>query len=206
MENQRADCQSHPRLFILSGASGVGKDTVAHLLLERRPASFYFVVTATTREPREGEVHGQDYFFVSHDEFMRMVSAGEMLEHAEVYGQLKGIPKQHIQAALDSGRDVLLRVDVQGAATVRTLVREAISIFLQAESDEALFDRLRNRESDTPEALAVRIDTAQDEMGRMIEFDYCVVNPEGRPEAAVEQILKIVDSSHARVGQHPIKL
>src|SRR5690606_21636674 len=111
-------CLTYPLLLILSGPSGVGKDTVARMLIQRRPESFHFVVTATTRLPRDEEVHGIDYYFVSHDEFAQMIEQDELLEHAIVYNDYKGIPKRHIREALGSGRDVILRVDVQGASTV----------------------------------------------------------------------------------------
>ncbi len=100
------------------------------MLIERRPDSFYFVVTATTRPPRSDEKHGIDYLFVSFDEFARMIEADELLEYAIVYNDYKGIPKQQIRDALASGRDVVLRVDVQGASTVRRLVPNAVSVFL----------------------------------------------------------------------------
>lgn len=199
-------CTNHPLLLILSGPSGVGKDTVARMLIERRPDSFYFVVTATTRPPREDEVDGIHYFFVSFDEFARMIEDDELLEYAIVYNDYKGIPKQQIRDALASGRDVILRVDVQGAATVRRLVPNAISVFLTTQSEEGLVDRLQQRKQDTTEGMALRTATARQEMKRLQEFDYCVVNPEGSPEAAVERLLSIVDAAHSRIDQSPVHL
>ena len=206
METDNLDCQSYPIVLILSGPSGVGKDTVARELQRRRPDSFYFVVTATTRDPRPEEVHGRDYIFVSNDEFARMIEANELLEYAVVYNDYRGIPKQHIRGALESGRDIILRVDVQGAATVRKLVPEAISVFLRTRTEEALVERLTQRKSDSAEGLALRIATARGEMKRMDEFDYCVVNPQGESNKAVEQILCIVDAAHCRTQQTPIVL
>lgn len=200
------DCPDYPLLLILSGPSGVGKDTVARMLIERRPDSFYFVVTATTRPPRGDERHGVDYIFVTFDEFARMIEENELLEHAVVYNDYKGIPKQQIRDALTSGRDVILRVDVQGAATVRRLIPNAISVFLTTRSEQGLVRRLRQRKQDTAEGMALRTATARQEMKRVEEFDYCVVNPEGEPEKAVEQVLSIIDAAHCRINQDPVRL
>ncbi len=206
MEAEPFDCPSYPIVLILSGPSGVGKDTVARGLLQRRPDSFHFVVTATTRDPRPGEVDGRDYLFVANDEFARMIEADELLEYAVVYNDYKGIPKQHIRGALESGRDVILRVDVQGAATLRKIVPNAISVFLRTRTEEALVQRLTQRKSDSGEGLALRVATARGEMKRMAEFDYCVVNAQGEPDKAVEQILCIVEAAHCRSQQSPIEI
>lgn len=168
--------------------------------------TFYFVVTATTRPARDGEVHGRDYFFISHDEFANMIEEDELLEYAIVYNDYKGVPKQQIRDALASGRDVIMRVDVQGAATIRKLVPNAIFIFLTAESEQALVNRLRERKSETAEGLNLRIATARQEMKRVGEFDYCVVNAEGRQELAVATIFSIIKAEHHRVTQTEILL
>lgn len=199
-------CTTYPLLLILSGPSGVGKDTVARMLIERRPNSFYFVVTATTRPPRTDEVDGIDYFFVSFDEFARMIETDELLEHAIVYNDYKGIPKQQIRDALSSGRDVILRVDVQGAYTVKRLVPNAISVFLTTRTEAGLVNRLQQRKQDTAEGMALRTATARQEMKRMEEFDYCVVNPEGDPDQAVDRVLSIIDAAHCRISQEPVEL
>jgi len=198
--------KDHPLLLVISGPSGVGKDTIARKVIETRPESFYFVVTATTRPARGNEQHGYDYFFVSSDEFARMIEDGEMLEYAVVYNDYKGIPKKHIREALASGKDVIMRVDVQGAATIRKLIPNAISVFLTTESEKDLVDRLRERKSETAEGLNLRIATARQEMKRMREFDYCVINAEGAQEEAVRRILCIIDAAHCRVDQEPILL
>ena len=124
-----------PLLIVLSGPSGVGKDTVLNQM-KKRGLPFYFVVTATTRARRDIEVDGRDYFFVSSDEFARMIENDELLEHAIVYNEYKGIPKKQVRDALASGMDVIMRIDVQGAATIRKLIPQAVLIFLTAE-DEA---------------------------------------------------------------------
>jgi len=196
----------YPVLLVISGPSGVGKDTIARQLIDRRPDNFYFVVTATTRSPRVGEVDGQDYFFMSNDEFARMIENDDLLEYAVVYNDFKGIPKQQIRDALKSGRDVIMRVDVQGAATIRKLVPNAVSVFLMSESEDELERRLRERKSGSGDSLNLRIATARQEMKRTGEFDYFVVNAEGAQEKAVQQIMSIIEAQHCRVNQSPVVL
>lgn len=196
----------YPVLLVISGPSGVGKDTIARQVMERQPERFHFVVTATTRSPRPGEVHGVDYIFLSNDEFARMIEADELLEYAVVYNDFKGIPKQQIRDALASGRDVIMRVDVQGSATIRKLVPNAVTVFLMSESEEELERRLRERKSETGDGLSLRIATARQEMKRTDEFDYFVVNAEGQQERAVGQILSIIEAQHCRVKQSPVVL
>ncbi|MFN2189135.1 MAG: guanylate kinase [Candidatus Promineifilaceae bacterium] len=195
----------YPLLIVISGPSGVGKDTVAQMMLENHD-QFHFVVTATTREEREGEVDGEDYIFLTHDEFAKMIEQDELLEWAVVYNDYKGVPKQQIRDALASGRDVIMRVDVQGAATIRKLVPNAVFIFLIAESEEALVNRLVERKSETAEGLNLRIATARQEMKRLEEFDYYVVNAEDKQAEAVDRILDIVSAEHAKIKQAPIDL
>jgi guanylate kinase len=151
-------------------------------------------------------VDGYDYFFVSHDEFAQMIEENELLEYAVVYNDYKGVPKQQIRDAMASGRDVIMRVDVQGAATIRKLVPNAIFIFLTTESEEVLVRRLRERKSETAEGLNLRIATARQEMRRVNEFDYCVKNSDGELRQTVQKILAIIETEHLRVNQQPIEL
>ena len=167
--------EPQPLLIVVSGPAGVGKDSLIQRLKERG-CDLHFVMTATDRAPRPGEIHGVDYFFLQTEDFLRMRQEGELLEHAIVYGQHKGIPKQQVRQALASGTDVIMRVDVQGAATVRRLVPEALLIFLTASSEAELEQRLRDRGCDSPEQLEKRIATACQEMRRLGEFDYVVIN------------------------------
>ncbi len=203
---ETALCNRYPTMIVLSGPSGVGKDTIARMLMEQYPDEFHFVVTATTRPPREGEVEGRDYIFVSTDEFAQMIEDKDLLEWAIVYNDYKGIPKQQIRDALASGRNVIMRVDVQGAATIRKLVPNAIFIFLMVESDQVLVDRLRQRKSETAEGLNLRIATARQEMSRLTEFDYCVVNQQGEQQQAVDEIRSIVVAARCRTEQEPVVL
>ena len=141
-----------PLLVVISGPSGVGKDEALKVMKERG-YPFYFVVTTTTRPKREGEIDGKDYFFVSMTEFAEMIEMDELLEYAVVYGDYKGIPKKQVRKALASGQDVVMRIDVQGAETIKRLVPEAILIFLSAESEGALVRRLRMRKTEPEDQL-----------------------------------------------------
>ncbi len=194
-----------PMLVVLSGPSGVGKDTVL-AGLKKHNHSFHFVVTCNTRPKRPDEVEGEDYHFVTKEQFADMIMLGELLEYAVVYGDYKGIPKQQVRDALDSGKDVLMRLDVQGAATVRRLVPEALLIFLTAASEQELVDRLQSRKTEPPDALQLRIATARQEIKRVDEFDYVVVNHQGNPDGAVQDVLAILRAEHRRVRPRRVSL
>jgi guanylate kinase len=187
-----------PVLVVISGPSGVGKDATLQLMKDQDP-SFHFVVTATTREKRPTEVDGVDYHFVSMSEFARMIEDEELLEHAVVYNDYKGIPKQHVREAIASGKDVILRIDVQGAATIRKLIPNAVTIFLTSESEEELVRRLQQRKTEDPGKLAMRIATARRELKRVSEFDYVVVNRIDRLDETVEQVRSIIAAEKCRV-------
>jgi len=166
---------------------------------------FHFVVTATDRPPRPGEVHGVDYFFIPTEEFLRMKREGELLEHAVVYGQHKGVPKQQVREAMAAGKDVVMRVDVQGAATIRQIAPEAVLIFLTASMAE-LEARLRRRGTDSPEQIALRLSKAKEEMTQIGMFDYMVVNREGELDRAVRQVVAIIEAEHCRVHPRIVRL
>ncbi|MFP4395514.1 MAG: guanylate kinase [Anaerolineales bacterium] len=199
------DFQPQPLLIVISGPSGVGKDTVVSWMQERG-IPFHFVVTATSRPPRPGEVHGEDYFFVSEAAFETMIAEDELLEHAVVYGQYKGVPKQQVREAMASGKDVVMRLDVQGAATVRAIAPDAVLIFLSASSEVELFDRLRRRKMDTEEQVRRRMEAAREEMRRLPIFDYVVINHESHVDQAVNDILRIITAEHLRVHQRQVTL
>jgi guanylate kinase len=192
-----------PLLIVISGPSGVGKDSVLHGL-KGRNLPMHFVVTATTRPRREDEIHGVDYFFVSKDEFARMIEQEELIEYAIVYNDYKGIPKLQVREALASGQDVIMRVDVQGAATVRKLAPEAVLIFLTTESEASMVKRLKTRQTETAEDLSLRIATARQELKRAAEFDYVVVNADGHLDDTVDMVVAIIQAEHHRV--HPRKV
>lgn len=197
--------QPEPLLIVISGPSGVGKDTVIQCMKDRR-LPMHFVVTATTRKPRADEVHGVDYFFVSADEFAEMIEEGELLEYAIVYNDYKGIPKEQVREALASGKDVVMRIDVQGAATVRELAEDALLIFLTTQDEDELVNRLKERKTESPEGLNLRIATARQELKRIKEFDYVVVNREDQLEDTVDTILAIVHAEHHRVKPRKVSL
>jgi guanylate kinase len=161
-------------------------------------------VTATTRPPRPEETPGVDYIFVSHDNFARMIEADDLLEYAIVYNDYKGIPKAQVRDALASGKDVILRVDVQGAASIRKLSSGALLIFLTTKDEQELVRRLTERKTETKEGLSLRIATARQELKRIGEFDYIVVNQDGYLDDTVDAILAIICAEHHRV--HPRKV
>ena len=194
-----------PLLVVLSGPSGVGKDATIHAL-QQKDHPFYFVVTATTRPIRPGEMDGMDYHFVSVGEFAEMIENKELLEYAVVYGDYKGIPKRHVREALASGKDVVMRIDVQGAATIRKLVPNAVTIFLTAENEDELFRRLRERKTETPGKLKMRIVTARQELRRIVEFDYVVVNRDSQLDETADQVLSIISAEKSRVDWTPVEL
>jgi guanylate kinase len=197
--------QPNPLLIVISGPSGVGKDSVVQRMKERG-FPFHFVVTATTRDRRENEVHGRDYLFVSKDEFARMIDENELIEYAIVYGDYKGIPKAQVRDAFASGQDVIMRIDVQGAETVRKLAPQALLIFLTCESEEELERRLRERKTESADSLALRIATARKEFQRIEAFDYVIVNQDFHLDDTVDKVRSIITAEHLRVHQRKVEL
>lgn len=187
-----------PLLVVLSGPSGVGKDTVL-MRMRELGFPFRFVVTMNSRPQRPGEIDGVDYHFVTAQRFEQMIAQEELLEWAVVYGQYRGIPKSEVQQALESGRDVLLRVNVDGAATIRQIAPEAVQIFIAPGSLDELQHRLNLRRTDTPEQIALRLSLAAEEMAHATEFDYVVINHEERLEETVGQIRAIIMAEKHRV-------
>lgn len=196
---------AEPLLVVISGPSGVGKDTVLDHM-KQRGLPFHFVVTATTRPIRPGEVEGEDYFFVEEQEFLDMIDRGELIEHALVYNDHKGVPRQQIREAMDSGQDVVMRVDVQGAKTIRTLAPQALMIFLTAGDEEELERRLRKRRTESEADLQLRLATAKEELGYLDVFDYAVLNADSQVEVAVDTILAIIEAEHHRVDPRRVEL
>ncbi len=198
-----------PLLIVISGTSGAGKDSVVKALARRMAAlgaPIHFVVTANSRPPRADEVNGLDYIFVSTQEFERMIAAGELLEYARVYDQYKGVPRRQVRQAMESGKDVVMRLDVQGAATIRSLAPEAVLIFIATSSEQELIARLKRRHTEIASQLDVRIQTAREEMRRIVEFDYVVPNVEGRLDETVEVIVSIITAERHRAVPRQARL
>ena len=190
-----------PVLAVLSGPSGVGKDTVV-ACLERSGHDFVRIVTYTTRLPRKGERHGVDYWFVSQDQYDQLLADDALIEHAVVYERYcYGVPRQPIEEALSVGRDVLLRIDVQGALTIKERIPSAVLVFLAAPSLAAQEARLRRRGQDDEDAIQRRLTTAQRELEMLDAFRYLIVSRDGEPEAAAEELRAILCAERRRV--HP---
>ncbi|HEX6292202.1 MAG TPA: guanylate kinase [Herpetosiphonaceae bacterium] len=194
-----------PLLVILSGPSGVGKDS-ALMRMRELGFPFHFVVTATDRPQRPGEINGVDYHFVTTADFEQMIADQELLEWARVYNDYKGIPKWDVRNALSSGRDVILRIDVQGVATVKKLAPEAVTIFMAPSTIGDLRQRLQWRRTDTPNQIEQRLAKAEWEMEQIHLFDYVVVNHADRLDTAVGQIRSIIFAEKQRVYPRRVKL
>jgi guanylate kinase len=194
-----------PLLIVLSGLSGVGKDSV----LSRLRQSDYpleFIVTVTTRTPRANEIDGIHYRFVSSTEFQQMIDGNELLEWASVYGNLYGIPREPVKQALDSGKDVIIKTDVQGVATVKKILPQAVFIFLTTSSMEELESRLKLRHTETPSDLDLRLKTAEEELEKLPLFDYIVFNRRGEINRSVTDIEAIITAEKCRVVPREITL
>ena len=189
-----------PLLVVLSAPSGAGKDAVRDLLIAWR-LPVHFAVTATTRPPRPDERQGDDYHFVSDAEFDRLEAEDGLLEHAIVYGQRKGVPRSEVIDPLASGRDVIARVDVQGAATLRQLIPAALLIFIAPPSLDEAQRRLMERATESDAELRLRLETAVSEMEEASSFDYVVVNETGKLEGTARRIVEIIATEKARRAQ-----
>jgi len=195
---------TNPLFIVLSGPSGVGKDAVLDGI-KRTGCPLYYAVTATTRPRRQGEINGVDYQFVSKAKFEQMIEKGELLEWANVYGNLYGVPKRDLKQALARGQDVIVKVDVQGAATIKRIVPQAVFIFLAPPSMSDLKERLKRRETESSVDLGLRMKAAQDEMKSLPIFDYIVVNHKDGVELAVSQIEAIITAEKCRVKPRSVE-
>jgi guanylate kinase len=212
MNRQRTDLNPiifgyapEPLLVVLSGPSGVGKDS-ALMRMRELGFPFHFVVTATDRPQRPGEINGVDYHFVTTADFEQMIADQELLEWARVYNDYKGIPKWDVRNALSSGRDVILRIDVQGVATLRKLAPEAVTIFMAPSNLDDLRQRLQWRRTDTSNQIEQRLAKAEWEMEQIEMFDYVVVNHADQLDTAVGQIRSIIFAEKQRVRPRRVKL
>jgi guanylate kinase len=189
-------------LLILSSPSGAGKSTLARRLMEWDP-SLRFSVSATTRAPRPGEADGREYYFKSRADFEAMVAAGEMLEHAEVFGNFYGSPKGPVEAAMTEGRDTLFDIDWQGGQQIRNsaLGRDVVSVFVLPPSIAELERRLRGRAQDSDEVIAGRMAKSQSEISHWAEYDYVIVNND--IDMAFNDLLTILQAERMRRDRQP---
>ena len=186
------------KLFILSGPSGAGKGTICkEVLAQTSRDDVQLSVSMTTRNPRNGETEGVSYYFVSKEEFLRKIEAGGLLEHAEVYGNYYGTPKQPVIEKLAAGIDVILEIDMQGALKVKENYPNGVFIFILPPSMSELRKRLTGRGTETAEAIEMRLGETLKELSYIDKYDYCVVN--GKLEEAVNRVKSILIAEHSRV-------
>lgn len=192
-------------MVVISGPSGVGKDSVLRAL-KKSDLPIYHVVTANTRAPRPDETEGVDYFFVSRNEFEKMISADELIEYSHVYDDYKGVPKAQIQKAIESGNDVILRLDVQGAEKIKKLYPEAVLIFLTPANEDEWFQRLGGRRLSQEKDFDTRIATVKDELYKARNFDYIVVNRQNQLKKTVNTIEAIITAEHQKSKPRKISI
>jgi guanylate kinase len=202
-ENQLLSPVVKPLFIVLSGLSGAGKDAVLVRLKEAN-SHLEFITTLTTREKRSNEVDGIHYRFVSDQSFQKLITEEELLEWANVYGNWYGVPKEPVRRALKEGRDTVVKVDVQGAATIKKILPQAVFIFLVPPSLEDLAARLKGRNTETPSEMELRLKTAKREMKELPLFDYIVVNQQGDLNRAVSDIQSIITAEKCRVTSREI--
>jgi len=192
-------------MIVISGPSGVGKDSVLRAM-KNSELPIHHVVTVNTRAPRPDEKEGVDYFFVSREKFEDMIAHEELIEYSHVYDDYKGVPKSQIQDALDSGKDVVLRLDVQGAEKIKNIYPQAISIFLLPSNQDDWYKRLGGRRLGNEKDLDKRILTVKDELVKAREFDYLVFNEQNKLTQTVQMIEAIITAEHLRAKPRKIKL
>ncbi|MFC2055968.1 guanylate kinase [Chloroflexota bacterium] len=196
---------TRPLLIALSGLSGAGKDAV----LDRMKKSGFpakYIITLTTRPRRAKERNNINYHFISKEKFQEMIENNELLEWANVYDNWYGVPKEEVKQSLDRGQDVIVKVDVQGVATIKKILPQAISIFLTPPSMDDLIIRLEQRHTESSPDLNLRLKTAEEEVKQLPLFDYVVVNMEGKIDLAVSDIEAIITAEKCRVTPHEIAL
>jgi len=194
-----------PLLFVMSGPSGAGKDAVLTKMKELG-CPLEYVVTVTTRPQRDKERNSVDYHFISTERFQEMIERKEFLEWANVYGNWYGVPKEPVKQALDKGQDIIVKVDIEGAATIKKILPQAVFIFLVPPSREELVLRLKQRHTESPFDLALRTKTAEEEIKQLSLFDYIVVNKRDEIDLAVSDIKAIITAEKCRVTPREIAL
>ncbi len=203
--SHKKTAEERPLFIVLSGPSGIGKDAI----LARMKESDYpleYITTVTTRPRRAKERDNVDYHFISTESFQGMISGNELLEWANVYGNWYGVPKGAVKQALDKGRDTIVKVDIQGAATIKKILPQAVFIFLMPASMEELALRLKQRHTESPSDLTLRIKTAEEEIKQLPLLDYIVVNKQDEIDLAVSEIKAIITAEKCRVAPREITL
>lgn len=186
-----------PLIVVISGPSGVGKDTIIERMAELGH-TFHFTITATTRKPRPNEMDGVNHHFLTQERFIALIDSDELLEWAIVYGNYYGVPKQQVRDALDAGSHVIVRVDVQGALRIKEIVPDALLLFVNAPNNKVLRDRLVRRGVNTEEDMRLRLAAAESESEKAVIFDFQIVNHENQLDDAVAEITAIVKSEARR--------
>ena len=195
------------QLVIISGPSGVGKDTIIAALRDRLPdADFHYVVTCTTRAPRKGEIRDASYHFMSKASFVALRDSGQLLEYAEVHGNWYGTPRQEVADALARGQDVILKIDVQGASAVKHRAPDALLVFLVPPSMEELFQRLRSRATETADELELRQRNAAIELARAGDYDRVVVNETDQQARTAAEIEAIIEQEKRRNASRRVRI
>ena len=197
--------EKRPLFIVLSGPSGIGKDAILTRMKESG-CPLKYITTLTTRAQRPNERDNVDYHFISAENFHEMIENIELLEWANVYGNWYGIPRKAVKQAIDQGEDVIVKVDIQGAATIKEMLPQAISIFLMPPSLEELIQRLEQRHTESPFDLDLRIKTAEEEIGQLSLFEYSVLNRQDEIDLAVSQIQAIITAEKCRITHREITL
>ena len=194
-----------PLFIVLSGPSGVGKDAV-FTKMKQLGRPFHYAVTATTRPRRAREKSGVDYHFLSQEEFQQMTDKGGFLEWAKVYGNYYGVPRDEISRPLSQGMDVMVKVDVQGAGTIKKILPQAVFVFLMPPSMEELERRLKQRRSESSMELSLRLEKAKEEIESLPLFDYAITSPQGKLDDIISQLDAIVAAEKCRVKPRIVEL
>ena len=186
-------------LIVISGPSGAGKGTICKALLEKRD-DLYLSVSATTREPRKGEVHGVNYYFKTKEEFIEKVKENDFLEWAEVYGNFYGTPRKYVEEQLAAGKNVMLEIDPQGAKSVKLTMPDAVLVFVMPPSYKELERRIRGRATETEEQIVKRLSCAVSEINTLAAYDYVIINDD--IDVAVESLKSIIEAERCKVSRN----
>ncbi len=189
----------HGILAVVSGFSGAGKGTLMRELLSRY-GNYSLSISATTRQPREGEVHGREYFFVTEEEFLGMINENKLIEHTRYVNHYYGTPSEYVFRQMEAGRDVILEIEIQGALNIREKFPDALLLFVAPPSIEELRRRLTGRGTEGPEVIEARLKRAVEEAGGMEQYDYLLINDD--LDRCVEEMHQLIQAQHRRVSNN----